>query len=342
MPVTSPLPAPTPAPQVGSPYGGFQQCAQSPPASLYDAAMNGMSPMLRDRRSSYLSSAGTHVSASASTGTGTTLHSKAVGSGSSCSSVTGGNSASYDVRKGSVSPLVPGVHAQLPLDGSMLLSTAHLVQHNAAISAAALQEVQAQQAVSAGVCAPALASPAAALSPSGHLIRQLQHLQQSQELQGLQSLTGLQQAVPNGAGLQLPSVASPLSGLIGLSDSSAAVPVSIMPMLDTTAVAAGGDGLALDVGALNPLSGLVTRPEEQAWQAQLKAANAQAAAAAASNNLQAVLSALGGLSVSQNGNGGVCASSPVLGSAVSAQAAYLPVPATTAVSAGAGFQFGLI
>jgi hypothetical protein len=103
-------------------------------------------------------------------------------------------------------------------------------------------------------------------------------------------------------------------------------------MLACTAV---NNGLMLDTASLNPLSGLLTSLEEQAWHAQLQAANAQAAAVAASSNLQAVLSALGGMSV--NGSGGMCGS-PQMGSVLAAQQGYL----RDASAAGCGFQYGLM
>jgi hypothetical protein len=105
-------------------------------------------------------------------------------------------------------------------------------------------------------------------------------------------------------------------------------------MLATTAV---NDSLVLDTSTLNPLTGLLTSLEEQAWHAQLQAVNAQAVAAAASSNLQAVLSALGGLS--GNGPGDVC-SSPQMGAVLAAQQGYLPVPSASA--AGCGYQYGLM
>lgn len=140
-----------------------------------------------------------------------------------------------------------------------------------------------QQAGVAGVCGSAL------LSPSDSLLQQLQRLQLQQE------------AVP-----LLPAPLQPNTGWSSVGGSSAAVPVSIMPMLP----AAGGDGgVLLDCGSLGPLSGLLSSLEEQAQQAQLQAANAQAVAAAATNNLAAVLSALGVAPAVQPA-AGVCAGSP--------------------------------
>jgi hypothetical protein len=288
-----------------------------------------------DRRLSSASYNGSYTSSSAASAS---LYPSSGSSCSSASSAMGGN-GSYHLRKASTTgPLLAGSAAgpaHMAVSDSGMLTQLALQQHSAsAMHAAALQELQQQSLGAAGLCgAPAMSSPLAALAPSSspQLLRQLQHLQQCQDL------LGLSPSLPPAATQPM----SPLSGLIGLSDSGAAVPVSIAPMLPTTAgvdsvLSLGPQAAGHTIGH-NSLSGLVTSLEEQAWQAQLQAAHAQAAAAAASSNLNAVLSALTGLSVSQPGGG-----SPHMGSAGAAGTApsFMPTPVTTA--AGTGFQFAFM
>lgn len=161
------------------------------------------------------------------------------------------------------------------------------------------------------------------LSASGQLMQQLQRLQQQQEQHGIQHSHShgrnlhQQHQQQVAMALSAPAALPPMfSGLAG-ENSHLAVPVSIAPMLATTNnPAAGGAGdytavLATSThqdnglaASINPLAGLLNSLEEQALQAQLDAANAQAAAAAASNNLQAVLTAFNALSVGPAQDGG--------------------------------------
>lgn len=325
-----PLAMPGPALDTAGPYSSLQQGAQSPPGVYGAAATNGVGPMLRARRASYSGMASTSMGGgNVSSSAATSLYGSAANSSSSssCGSAsTSRRNSSYYMRKDTGSPLAASPLSHLVVGDGMLTQLQHgsslLAQHSPA-SVPLLADLQ---AVGAGTGCAALSSlpgPVAAMSPSERFVRQLQQLQQQQELAGLQQ----------NPGLHMPGTASPLRGLGGLSDSAAAaVPVSIMPMLASTAAS---DSLVLDTAPLNPLTGLLTSLEEQAWQAQLQAANAQAAAAAASSNLQAVLSALGGLSV--HGPGGMCGS-PQMDAVLAAQQGYMP----SASAAGRGFQYGMM
>lgn len=342
---------PTAVSPCGSSNSLQQQPARSPPASAacYMAAARG--PLLHndrrmsaasysDRRMSAASYSDRRMSAASynsATSSSTASASLYPTSCSSASSAMSGN-GSYYVRKASAAgPLLAGSAgpAHMTASDSSMLTQLALQQHSArALHAAALQDLQQQQSLGTGPCgAPGLSSPLAALAPcsSPQLMRQLQHMQQCQDL------LGLSPSLPQAA----TEPVSPLSGLIGLSDSNAVVPVSTAPMLPTTAgvdtVLALGPPAAGHTLSHNSLSGLVTSLEEQAWQAQLQAAHAQAAAAAASSNLNAVLSVLTGLSVSQPVGG-----SAHMGSAGAAgtPSSFTPTPATSA--AGAGFQFAFM
>lgn len=222
---------------------------------------------------------------SISNSTSSNLYSNSGNSAGSSASSTLGSSSSYYVRKANISPLRTPVPS-FPLSGQS--SSQH-------------SPVPAGHPSSTGFV-PDLQPQLAHLSPvSSNLSAQLPGLPQDVAPTALLPLADLHlqqhraQQTASSSALSAPlQVLTGLTGLNGLTDCSP-VPVSIMPMLATPAA---DEALMLNP-ALNPLTGLLTSLEEQAWHAQLQAANAQAAAAAASNNLQAVLSALGGLSVVQ-------------------------------------------
>lgn len=178
------------------------------------------------------------------------------------------------------------------------------------------QQQQHQLAVGAGMSGNALPTvPSVAASPSGSLLQQLQQLKLQQE-----------------AAAMLPAALQSRMGGTSAAAAAAAVPDSIMPMLS------GGDsGVLLDCGSLAPLSGLLSSLEEQAVQAQMQAANAQAAAATATNNLAAVLSALGVLPGMQAA--GVDGSPPA---ALLQQQQQQALPAAPPPAASAGFSFPLL
>jgi len=219
---------------------------------------------------------------SSSNSTSSNLYSNSGSSAGSSTSSTLGSSSSYYVRKTSISPLHTPVPS-FPLSGQS--SSQHSpvpVGHSSCTS-----------------YVPELQPQVAHLSPaSSNLSAQLPGLPQAVAPTALLPLADLhlqQHAQQTASALSAPlQVLTGLTGLNGLTDCSP-VPVSIMPMLASPAA----DEAVMLNPALNPLTGLLTSLEEQAWHAQLQAANAQAAAAAASSNLQAVLSALGGLSIVQ-------------------------------------------
>jgi hypothetical protein len=147
----------------------------------------------------------------------------------------------------------------------------------------------------------ALSSAAASTSASDSLLQQLQQLQLQEDAVSVSPFA-----------LQDSSVWSSMG-----SSSAASVPASIMPMLSVD------NGVLPVYGNLALLSSL----EEQALQAQLQAANAQAGAAAATNNLAAMLAALGVLPGMQPA--GLCGSPPAAAAGTASSIAaheqcYLP------------------
>jgi hypothetical protein len=303
-----------------SPVSGLLQHRLMSPAGMY-GSMAGLHNVRRGSAASYNSnsSAGSYSVASSSMYGGTATSSMYGGGASSSTEVSSSNliggSSSYYMAKSMASPLPAGPQAQMVLGDSMLTQLQHsspLLPEPSSMAVAAnmLQPLQpgllplgsslpTVPLAPLPAATPSLVAWERQMSPSERLLRQ--QLQQHQQQQLLQTSSGV--------GVLSGPLAN-LSGAGGLADPSAAIPASVMPMLAT----ASEEQLLLDgSNGLTPLSGLVTSLQAQAWQAQLQAANAEAAATAASNNLQAVLSALGGLSVSQPG--GVCVDPSAAGQA---------------------------